>query len=51
MTRHYEGAGIGLAIASRLTHPMGGQITVQSEPGSGSRFTVSLPLSSANLVA
>lgn len=44
LTRRYEGAGIGLSIASRLAQLMGGQISVESAPQEGSRFKVTLPL-------
>ncbi len=40
--RRAPGAGIGLSISSRLAALMGGRLSVESEPGRGSRFTLEL---------
>jgi adenylate cyclase len=46
-TRKYGGTGLGLAISQRFCRMMGGNISVQSEAGRGSTFTITLP---ANVV-
>ena len=43
LTRTASGAGLGLAISRDLARAMGGELTVQSESGKGSVFSVSLP--------
>ena len=41
-----DGTGLGLALAREITDHLGGEINVESEQGTGSTFSVSLPLSS-----
>ena len=45
--RALPGTGLGLTITKLLVQVLGGEISVQSEPGSGTRFTVRLMLSEA----
>jgi two-component system NtrC family sensor kinase len=40
-----EGTGLGLSISYGIIKKMGGRISVESEPGEGSAFTIHLPLS------
>lgn len=44
ITREYGGTGLGLTITRRLARAMGGDITVKSELGAGSTFTLTLPI-------
>jgi signal transduction histidine kinase/ligand-binding sensor domain-containing protein len=43
-TRQYSGTGIGLALTRELVTVYRGELAVESEPGAGATFTVSLPL-------
>lgn len=43
LTRAYEGMGLGLAVVNQIVRLHGGTLDVQSTPGQGSRFTMTLP--------
>jgi signal transduction histidine kinase len=43
-TSKYGGTGLGLALSQKLCKLMGGEVSVESEPDKGSRFSIRMPL-------
>ena len=44
LTSGHEGAGLGLAISRDLARAMGGDVTLETPPDGGARFTLALPI-------
>ena len=47
LSRRHQGAGLGLPLARRFAEAMGGSLTLESEPGRGTRVVLELPVHDA----
>jgi signal transduction histidine kinase len=47
LVHNTKGSGLGLSLVRHITHAHGGEVEVESAPGKGSKFTLSLPLATA----
>jgi signal transduction histidine kinase len=48
LVHNTKGSGLGLSLVRHITHAHGGEVEVESTPGRGSKFTLSLPLTGAS---
>jgi signal transduction histidine kinase len=47
LVHNTKGSGLGLSLVRHIAHAHGGDVEVESTPGKGSKFTLSLPLATA----
>ena len=51
LVHNTKGSGLGLSLVRHIVHAHGGEVSVDSEPGQGSKFTIILPVQATSEAA